>query len=442
MTTEQHVHTEHRNHLIKDFTSEIKQTDPVTIEMKVDIAWKDVSDALENKFAEAQKVVKIKGFRPGKVPRHVVKQQFSKEVYADTLEAVVSDTLFMGIDKHAVPVVAPARFKELPKIENGKDLSYTAVIEVRPTIDKINLDGLELNQKKISVTDKDVENNLLRIQKNLAQVKTVEEARAVKAEDVAVISSTLEADGVNQDKLSTDEIKIDLGEENILADLKDGLLGMKVGETKKIELKDTDPFEELGLKGKKVFYVVTLKSIEERILPAIDDDMAKDYGAFENLEALKTKIKEDMARQAESQNQSSLRAQVIEKLTAANPVMVPKAYVQSQFEDNLKQYVQIMKWSKQTPDLSTENTDRMLKSAEERVRAGILLSAYGKLENIKVEASELEKRFQEMADATGKNIAKIRAEHQGDARDELQSELLEKKIIDSLIAKAKINWVE
>jgi trigger factor len=225
----------------------------------------------------------------------------------------------------------------------------------------------------------------------------------------------------------------------LLPELKEGLLGMKPEDEKTIDIEFEDDHPNPDLKGKTAQFAVKAKELHEKLLPEVDDEFAKDCGDFETLLELRLKIREGLEGSAKQQGEAELKDQLIEGLIRANDIPVPPSMVQQQQQMMMYEMAQFMQMAGQQGAPGADFFSGIEARAQRRVQAGILLGVLARQEGIDVTEADLDAKFQEIADGTGKHIAKVRAEYQEAQRDALESQLLEEKVMALLTERAKIN---
>jgi trigger factor len=194
------------------------------------------------------------------------------------------------------------------------------------------------------------------------------------------------------------------------------------------------------LKGKTAKFAITLGEVKERILPNLDDELAKDVGEFENLDALKADIKKKLEAQAKEQSDNQLAEQLVMELVKANPVPVPPSLVERQMRITEQEILtRARSQGQRVTGLGDELRGKLAEDSEIKVRAGLLMAEIAKKEGIQIGAEEIESGLKELAEQTGQNLAKLRVQYKDQQKREmLIGMILENKVLDIIEAKAKI----
>lgn len=417
--------------------SQVSQVDPVTVEVKVEVPWDRVQKGMDETFGKLAKTAKIKGFRPGKAPRSVVVQLFSKDVKNEVASNLVEEGLVAAVRQHELPVVSNAMIEKIPPIEDGKPLAFTARFEVRPKIESLET-ALKLDRTVHAVDEAAVAAEIERLRGEHAVVEPVETPRAAAAGDVAVIDFTVTIDGKKSEDEGGEGRRVTLGDGRLLPELEGAIVGSKIGETKAATVTRPADDGNKELAGKVVVFDVTLKELHTRKLPTLDDDFAKDVGEYTSLEDLKAKVKTRLEDAAKSRTESDLKEAVVDAFVKANPIPVPPSLIEQQFRAMAQEYLQIFQMMGQQPQINDELIKNIRERAEEKVRAALLLGDLSRRESIAVTPEEIDGKLLEIATRTGKHVAKVKAEHQGEKREALETQVLEGKLIAHLVSKASI----
>jgi len=416
--------------------SQITEISPILFEVSVQVPWERVRKDLDAGFREVSRHAQIRGFRKGKAPRHLLEQLYGKQVRAEVQGSLVEAGLLEAVEKHELQVVARPEVEPKP-IAKGQPFEFKAKIEVRPKIEELKTEGLEIWEPPLEVPDEDVDARIEELRKQHADVREPEPMRGAKDGDEVIIDYTVTIDGELKEQMGATDRNVDLGEDGLLEEFEAGLKGMQPGETKTIEV----PFEEdhpnPELAGKTAVFEVSVTALRERLLPDVDDDFAQDCGEFETLLELRLDIRKQLSERLEEKRSADTRESLIDQLIELNDVPIPPAMIDQQKQQMVYEMAAFAQMMGQP--LGDEIFEGIDERAGRRVKAGLLLGTLARLENVEVTREEIEERFAEMAERTGKHIAKVRAEHHGERGERLENELLEKKLMAVLREKATIH---
>ena len=417
--------------------SQVHEIDPVTVELKVQWPWDRVRKGLETSFGKLQKTARVRGFRPGKVPRPVLQKLFGRQVKSEVAATLMEQGLIEAVQQHELPIVASPRVDSLPSITEGEPLSFSAKIEIRPKIGAIETGGIEVQRPRGDVADEQIAEELERLRERHSEIVTPDPARTSKEGDLVTIDYRAEVEGEAKPEMTATERVVELGAGRLLPALDEGLRGLLPDQEKTISVTYGDESPNEALKGKTATFYVKVREVREKVKPALDDDFAKDVGS-DTLDDLKNKIRGDLAKAAESRAKSAVREQLIDKLVEKNPVPVPPSLVAQQGEAMRREMMAFVRMLGQAGQSLPPELMNMHEQAEKKVRAAILLGELARQREISISNEEVEARLAEIAEQTGKHIAKVRVEHSGEKRDSLESKLLEEKLLEYLLSQATV----
>ena len=419
--------------------SEIREISPVLVEVTVEVPWDRIHKDLNDTYREIGKTARVRGFRPGKVPKNVLKQVYGRQAAAQVTGTLVEQGLMHAVQEHELHIVAQPEMDGPPELEQGKPLTFKAKVEVRPKIDQVVTDGLEVWQTSTEIPDDLVDAEVEQLRHQHAEIQVPDPMRPAQEGDLITIEYTVSVDGEAKDDLGAEGRQVEIDDEHLLPALKEGLLGMKPEDEKTIDIEFEDDHPNPDLQGKTAQFTVTAKELHEKLLPELDDEFAKDCGDYETLLELRLKIREDLEGSAKQRSDAGLKDQLIESLIQHNDIPVPPSMVQQQQQMMMYEMAQFMQMAGQQGAPGADFFSGIEERAQRRVQAGILLGSLARQEGIDVSEEDMDAKFQEIAEQTGKHVAKVRADYQEAQRDALESQLLEEKVMALLTERAKIN---
>jgi trigger factor len=419
---------------------QVARISPVMMELAVEVPVADVKAEIEKAYSNLQKKARVRGFRPGKAPRQVLMHLYGPQVMNDVVQSLVSGTLPKALSDHKVnpinqPQVEPGKF------DQAAAFSYKARFEVTPEIGDVSYEGLELMRPSVVVGEEEVAEQLELLRKQHARLEAPEPARAAQAGDVVTVDFNLSVDGAELKDSGAQGQQLELGSGQLVPELEAALLGKKVDEEAEATTKFPDAHPREELRGKNAKFHVKVKDIKQRILPALDDEFAKDVGSFQTLVELRADIHTRLEKRAKDQADTVLAEQIVAKLNERNDVAVPPTLVDQQCRMMEMEILQNARRMGQRPTQEEFQKvhDQVRIEAEKKVRAGLLMAAIAQNLGLKVDDADVAKGLEELAAETGKNVAKVRAEYNDPQRRQiLVGMILEDKVLDVIEAKAKI----
>ncbi len=395
-------------------------------------------------FKEIYHSAKVKGFRPGKAPVNVVEAMYKSEIDSETMQKLLSKTLEEALgEAKANPINRPEITPASETIEEGKDFEYSVLFEVLPEIELGQYKELKLKKEKSVVKDEDVELSIQHLREHKAETKPYEKKKAVKDGDVVIVDFEGSLDGVPLEDLKREDVQFVMGENKMIPEFEEAVMGMKKEEEKEFDITYDETFPIEHARGKAVHYVLKLKDVLKRTMPKVDDELAKGIG-LESLAELKTKIKEDLGHQLEKQAQTKMRRELMDLLVAENPSIAAPASLVEQEAQRLVQGVHQNMEQQGVPkmDLSEEQLAEISDHAVRDVKASLVLGEISRKEGISVSDEDINENLGTIAQQYNMEVDQIRELYQqNNLLEGLEATLAERKVIDFIVENAEIDEV-
>jgi trigger factor len=413
----------------------VEKLSPVLVEFRVEVPAAQVTSEVEQAYVNLQRTARIRGFRPGKAPRNVLTHVYGGRVAAEVAQRLADTTLNRAlVERQVQPLSQPDVV--LSQLKADLPFSFKARFEVRPEIESVQWEGLEVKRTAVKVTDALLDADLQRLRREHATLQAPEPARAAQKGDLVSIGFVLSIEGSARD--AEQEIETELGSGQIFSELEEGLEGMSVGESKDVAMTFPERHQNAELRGKAVSFHVTIKGIKERKLPELDDAFAKDLN-HADLAALKADCTARLEKELKQRSSDAVAEQLVVELCKKNPVPVPPSLVQQQALLTERELTQSARRMGQRLELNEEIRLRVRADAEVKVRAGLLMAEIAKAKQVIITDEDIERGYVELAEQSGKNVAKVKAEYRDPKRREmLVGMILEDKILDMLESAAQV----
>ena len=297
---------------------EIKKLPKSKVEFKIVIAWDNWKNFLDEAVKELSKEVKVQGFRAGKAPKKIVEQKVGKDLILNTAaEKAIRKNYAKEVEKLKLDVIGSPEIS-IAKLAEGNDLEFIVTTSIMPVISLKNWESevKKVNAKyaaeKIEVKAEEVDKEIDKLAKSRAKLVTVN--REAQKDDAVILDFQVKKEGVVIEGGNAKDHNLVLGSNVFIPGFEEELIGMKEGEEKKFELSFPKEYHEKSLAGKKAQFEVKIKIVQERQIPEIDDDFAKNLGAFENLEDLKANIKKGLTKERKFKTQEDKRGDIMDIL--------------------------------------------------------------------------------------------------------------------------------
>ena len=416
--------------------------------LHVEIPEAEVTREVDKAYETLKKNVKIKGFRPGKVPRSILERRFKKDMRAEVSGQLIQNSYAEALRETSLePLGEP--ILDRPDLEEGQPYHYSATLEVRPPIQDLKVNGLKLKKKVHNVADEEVEAQLKILQKNQAQLRSIEEERPVENGDFVLVDYEGFKDGEPFAPAGkTENFHFEVGSGRILEDFDQQLLGMRPNTSKEFSVDFPADYFNKNLAGLDITFKVTLKEIKEEILPEIDDEFAKDLGEHETLAELKQAVRTKLEQTYEARSERELRRDIIDMLIEQADFELPQVLVLHELSalvndaQNALSYrgLSLEEAGKTQEDLSKEYHPL----AEKRVREYLLLQKVVEQEGITATDEMLENAYKKMAEAMSHSVDTIKQYHDKykEAYEVFKERTLEEEAVKSVIKRSTIEIIE
>jgi trigger factor len=425
---------------------QIEDLSPVEKKVAVEIPWERVREKLDAAYKELGRGVKLRGFRPGKVPRPVLEKMFGKQVQQDVAKDLVQESFLSAAREHKLEVVAEPVVEDAI-IRSGETFKYSARVEVRGDVPLAKVDGLSATRKKVKVEDSEVDHSLEHQRQQHTEYKPIEGRTTAAATDVMVLAVK---GTVGEHKIDRPELMVDLGDDHHepLPGLTAALMGLALdAKDHPITLDIAADHSQKELAGRKAELKVTVKDAREKIVPALDDEFAKDTGEADTLAELKDKLRAQILEGKQKDAEREARAGVLKALVAANQIPVAPALVERAMDSQIERAR--MSLMMQGIDMDKSGVDvrglreKMRDSGLEEVRGQLLLEAIAEQEKLEVSDGEVDAKVTELAKQREKPPGKLKAEMARDGSlESLRWRLRQEKALDHVVARATITEAE
>ncbi|MDX2185276.1 MAG: trigger factor [Gemmatimonadaceae bacterium] len=363
-----------------------KKTDGVERLIQVSVAAKDVAELEAKATRRYVSQARMPGFRPGKAPAPVVKKRFADAIRQETIEAVVREAYQTVLEREQLKVVAQPHIHHL-HWHDGEAMTFELHLEVRPEVALDKLSGFRIARGSTAVTDADIDAQLDRLRDQRSNWVP----KDGKADPGDMVTVDLAAAGEDGTLPEGKEYRLVIGEGQAIAGVEELVLEAKPGETIERPVKWPDDFPDAASAGKTKLVRVTLKDVKRKEAPALDDAFAASVGDFDSLAALRETVAKDLARHAEQEADSQLRANLMEQIIAANPFDLPPSWVGEVIGRYLEAY--------QVPKEDQEKfADEFKPIAERQVRRDVIVELIAERQQFVPTEADVDDRIQKMAE--------------------------------------------
>ena len=438
-------------------TKEVTKLENSAVKLTATISKEEVAAGYSKNLAKYAKNVQLPGFRKGKVPPKVLEQKYGDSLKQEALADLIDESLNQIFAEEDAKDIRPLPYSQprlendkIPEFSTDKDLVFTVVYDVFPTVEVKDFSKIEVKEPQCEVGEKELNEELKAIQERNAMVIDKKDGDPVEKDNIVTIDySELNDDGSVVDGSKREGFVFTVGTGENIYKIDDDIMGMKKGDTKEITKTYAKDDADADLAGKTKKISVTVKAIKVRDLPALDDDLAQDVNEkYKTLDDLKKDITKgleaNLKRKIEEVKSQSLLDQLVEK----NPIVLPASMVAS---ENEHRWTMMAQQFRTTPEqlekmvaASGQTKESMLEqwagNAEKMLKARLVVYALLREKNISVTPEEVEAEYAKLAEESGTSVEEIKKYYdEPRAKEYIIDEIKEKKLFEELYKQVKVS---
>lgn len=415
-------------------------------DISIEVSAEEVKKEFEKTYDSYMRYVKVPGFRPGRVPRDVVKQRFNKEVKDEVMGQLLPHALQHAVVDHKLRIVGEPHLKEF-SITEGEPFKFQVSIEVLPEIELKEYKGLKVTKRLATVTDEDVEKTIRGWRENAAEFIPVEDRPSKDGDFVSVnlVGKFLDPQSEHEkEDLKAEGVEIEIGAEATQPEFTENLRGVKPDDVREFRVVYPEDFSSKGLAGKTVDFTATVLSIREKELPKLNDDFAKRVGNYDSMQDMRDKVREGLAKNKETEADNRLREDTLTQLLEAHVFDVPTVLVNEGVENRLQEFSSMLARMGMPAEVAkTINWQERISEAQadatRDVRAALLVSKIADAEGVSIGSDEVDAEIELMAQSMGQTAEQVKARlTREDAISSIESRLRYRKALDVILSNAEV----
>jgi trigger factor len=417
------------------------EADTCKKELVIEIPADVVRRQAETVTAQFARVARIPGFRPGHAPSSLIRNRFRDDIKSEVVQALVPKAFEDAVKDQKLSVVGRPQFEDL-KFEDDKPLTVKATFEIYPAFELKDYKGLEVEEESPSVTEADIDQALEKLRESAAIFEAAEgrEAQDDDYLDVSYSGRDVKEPGK---RIESRDAMVHLGGERTVAGFTENLRGAKSGETREFVVAYPDDYPQKNLAGKSYQYRVEVRSIKKKVLPSLDDELAKSVSELSTLEELRQKIRKDLEQGRQRRTENAAKQKLVEQILAAQPFPVPETLVEAQLDQRLESTLtQLMAQGIDPRGMEVDwrkIREEARPDAEKQVRAALVLEKIADAEKIEVSTEEVDEIIREMTQGRSETPAALKTRLTRDGGlDRLESSRRNQKALDLVYQNAKI----
>jgi trigger factor len=419
---------------------DVDELSPVQRKIRVELPPETVTHEFSRAYQDLGRRVRVKGFRAGKAPRSVLQGIYGDEIKGQVRSQLVEGSLGEVIKERGLQIVSRPEI-EANELEEGRGFSFSAVFEIKPEVEVSDYAGVEVEKVKIAVTDAQVEAALERLRESYARLEPVADREVVQQGDFVSLDFEGSIAGKPFAGGKGENYLLEIGGGQALPQFENSVVGLKVGERQTVQVTYPENYSNRELDGKVVDFSLVVHDIKGKVLPAVDDEFAKDHGQCGSLEELKATIRTRLEDELKQIQGEELKEQIISRLIERHGFTPPPAMVERQTRYLMERY-QNRGASPAEPSLE-EARKTLEPRALRQVQATLMVEKIARLENIAVSEKEVQERIENQARAAGEKGKTVREFYsRPDAREDLRAQMVFDRTLGFLLERAHIKEVE
>jgi trigger factor len=413
----------------------VEKISELSRKMTVSVPETVVQEKMAERLKALARQVKIDGFRPGKVPQHVVNKMYGDKVRGEVAGDLIQSTYYDALRDQDLKPAGQPNIRDLDETEG---FQYIAEFEVYPEISLAGIEGLEITKTTAIVEEGDVDTM---IEKLRAQKKTWNEVeRASQENDRISIAFSGISEGENFTDGTVKDFPVEIGAKQMIPGFEGNLVGLKKGESKTFSVTFPEGYSNAKLAGKPAEFSVEVIKVEEAVLPVVDEDFIKGYGTQDgSMATFRTDIKANMERELVQALHGKLKNAVLDALYEKVQLVVPNALVDEEIQNLMKPYLESAKRNKLKQADFQLPKEMFQDQAQRRVALGLILGEIIHAQEIKVDDNKVRSTIEDMAKSYEQPEAYVSWYYSDKSRlHSVQQMVLEDQTVEWLVSKAKI----
>jgi trigger factor len=407
--------------------------------LRVEIPTDIVNAAIDRIAQTYSRRARIPGFRPGKAPARVIKQRYKSEILHDVAHDLIASAVDDVLRERGVEAVEPPDIRDVT-VEENQPLTFTASFDTVPAFETGDYGSLSVRRPSVEVPEEAVAHALQRLRERAGRFEPIEGRGVEHGDTMTVDLDRKDADGKTD---SHNDVNLELGAKANPPGFDEQLLGVEAGATKSFDIQYPADYAISELANQNVSYTVTVKALKRRVLPELDDEFAKDLGQFENLDALKARVREDLEHEARHAAERDVRADLMKQLAARVPFEVPPSLIERELDRRIQDFAQRLMQQQIDPRQAGIDWNQFRESqrevAREAVASALYLDEVARRERLEATPAEIDEEIGRYAERTGRTPAAVRAALEKErGLSQVSTGLRREKAIDFLMARGTL----
>ncbi len=424
---------------------QVEKLEKNTAKLTIEVPAEQFDKAVKNAFNKNKSKFNIPGFRKGKAPFEMIKKMYGAAVFFEDAANEVIDASYPDAAKESKLEIVSRPEIDVVEIGEGKNFVYTAVVAVKPEVTLGEYKGVEVEKAKAEVTDEDVEAEINSVREKNSRLITVED-RGIENGDMVTIDFDGYVDGKRFEGGKSEDYPLTIGSHTFIDTFEDQLIGKKAGEECEVNVTFPAEYHVDELKNKPALFKVTVKEIQKKELPEVNDEFASEVSDFDTLEEYRNDLKEKLLKEKQTAAATENENRVVDKVVENATMEIPDQMIDEQVAGMVNDYarrlesqgISFKQYSEITGMTADKIAEQMRPNAIKRIQTRLVLEAVVKAENIQASDEAVEAQFDKMAETYKMEKEKIKEMFGEDQIAMMKEDLAVQEAIDFLVAEAKL----
>ena len=424
---------------------QVENLEKNTAKLTIEVPAEKFDAAVKNAYNKNKSRYNIPGFRKGKAPFDMIKKMYGAGVFYEDAANEVIDASYPDAAKESGLQIVSHPTVDVTQIEEGKNFIYTAVVAVKPEVTLGQYKGIEIQRVKAEVTDEDIDAEINNVRNKNSRLITVED-RPIENEDLVTIDFDGYVDGKRFEGGKGEDYPLTIGSHTFIDTFEDQLIGKNAGDECEVSVTFPENYHVDDLKGKPAVFKVSIKEIQKKELPEVNDEFASEVSDFETLEEYKKDLREKLAAEKEKYAATENENRVVEKVVENASMDIPEQMIDEEVRAMVNDYAHRLESQgisfKQYVEITGMTADKigeqMKPQAIKRIQTRLALEAVVKAEDIKASEEAVEEQFDKMAETYKMEKDQIKGMFGEEQLDMMKEDLAVQAAIDFLVAEAKL----
>ena len=423
---------------------DIDELNSIQRKVRVELPVETVASEFSRAYKNLGQRVRVKGFRTGKIPRTVLQGIYGEEVKGEVRSHLVEESLGEIIRERGLQIVSRPEV-EANDLREGGPFSFSAVFEIKPEVAVHDYLGVEVEKPRVAISDAQVDEALRRLQEGHARLEPVSERDIVEKGDFVTLDFNGSIDGKPFAGAKGENYTLEVGAGQALPQFEEAVAGLKLNAPQNVRVDYPEDYPNKEIAGKTVDFSLAVREIKKKVLPALDDEFAKDHGECGSLNELKDRIRARLDDELRRYQDEDLKERIIVQLIEKHSFAVPPSMVERQTRYLMERYQnQAGGQPAAGAQPPVEEARKALESrAMRQVQATLLVEKIAEAEKIEITEKDVQERVDIMARAAAERAKAVRDFYsRPEARDDLRTQMLFDRTVSFLLERARINEVD